>query len=161
MLDIREVGPERFEEIWPFFREVIAGEDSFPYPADLTKEEGRALWFSPGARVYNAYAEGTIVGSRYLVPNKVGLGNHICNTGVMIALGARGKGYGKQMSVFGIARARELGYRAIQLNLVVETNAASIAINKKNGFKIVGTLPGAFFYKRERYVDAYVMYREL
>ena len=161
MLDIREVGPDRFDEIWPIFRDVVQGEDTYPYPADVTKDEGRALWFSPGARVYNAYAEGVPVGSRYIVPNKPGLGAHVCNTGVMIGKDWRGRGYGKEMSDFGIGKARELGYRAIQLNLVVATNAASIAINKRNGFAIVGVLPGAFFYKRERYVDAYVMYRRL
>jgi RimJ/RimL family protein N-acetyltransferase len=95
------------------------------------------------------------------VPNKIGLGGHVCNTGVMIGRAWRGRGYGQEMSDFGISKAKELGYRAIQLNLVVTTNTASIAINKRNGFEIVGTLKGAFFYKRERYVDAYVMYKLL
>ena len=161
MLDIREAGPESFDEIWPIFQEVIRGEDTFPYPADLTKEQGRALWFAPGARVFNAYADGVCIGSRYLVPNRPGLGAHVANTGVMIGRAWRGRGYGKVLSDFAITKARELGYRAIQLNLVVSTNAASIRIAQANGFQIVGTLPGAFFYKRERYVDAYVMFRAL
>ncbi len=96
-----------------------------------------------------------------IVPNKVGLGSHVCNTGVMIDPTYRGRGFGKIMNDFAIRKARELGYMAIQLNLVVATNAASLHICKQNGFEIVGTLPGAFFYKRERYVDAYVLYKTL
>jgi len=65
------------------------------------------------------------------------------------------------MLEFGINKAKELGFRAIQLNLVVSTNTASIKICKKYGFEIIGTLPEAFFYKLEKYVDAYVMYKKI
>lgn len=161
LLTIREVAPEAFDEIWPIFRDVVADEDTYPWPADTGFDAARALWFAPGARVYNAYAGDTLVASRYIVPNKPGLGGHVCNIGVMIARDWRGKGYGRQLNDFAIAKARELGFRAIQLNFVVSTNAASIRICQKNGFEIVGVLPEAFHYKRERYVDAYVMFLKL
>ena len=161
VLDIREVTADAFGEIWPILREVLADEDTYPWPADTAEAEARALWFAPGARVYNAYAGGEIVASRYIVPNKPGLGSHICNIGVIIARPWRGRGVGRQLNAFAIAKARELGFRAIQLNFVVSTNEASIYICRAHGFEIVGTLPGAFFYKRERYVDAYVMFRAL
>ena len=161
MLDIREVTPSQFDEIWPIFQEVIRGEDTYPYPADISKEDARSLWFSPGARVYHAYLDRVPIATRYIVPNKPGLASHICNTGVMIGKAYRGKGYGKIMNEFAITKARELGYKAIQLNLVVATNTASITICTQHGFEIIGTLPEAFFYKRQLYVDAYVMLRKL
>ena len=160
-LTIREVTSESFGEIWPIFRDVVADEETYPYPADIAFEEARALWFAPGARVFNAYAGSELIASRYIVPNKPGLGSHVCNIGVIVAKGWRGKGYGRQFNDFAIEKARELGFRAIQLNFVVSTNAASIRICRDNGFEIVGTLPEAFHYKRERYVDAYVMFRKL
>jgi len=161
MLDIKEVTPDHFDEIWHIFREVIQAEDTYPYPANITKEEARSLWFAPGAKVYHAYLDGVPIATRYIVPNKPGLASHVCNTGVMIDKNYRGKGYGKILNEFAIKKAKELGYKAIQLNLVVATNEVSIKICKQNGFEIIGLLPGAFFYKRERYADAYVMFRKL
>ena len=160
-LEIREVGPEQFDEIWPIFEEVARAGDTYPYPMDVSKEEARAYWFMPHARVYHGYLDGVPVASRYIVPNKPGLAAHVCNTGVIIDKHYRGKGLGKQMMAFCLQKTKELGFKAIQLNLVVSTNTASIKICQKNGFEIVGTLPGAFFHKEERYVDAYVMYKTL
>jgi L-amino acid N-acyltransferase YncA len=95
------------------------------------------------------------------VPNKPGLGSHVCNIGVIIAKAWRGRGLGHRLNDFATDKAKELGFRAIQLNFVVSTNVASIRICQKNGFEIVGTLPCAFHYKRKRYVDAFVMWRSL
>jgi L-amino acid N-acyltransferase YncA len=161
MLDIKEVSPAKFDEIWHIFKDVVKEEDTYPYPADITKDEARSLWFAPGAKVYHAYINEIPIATRYIVPNKPGLASHVCNTGVMIDKAYRGKGYGKILNDFAIKQAKELGYKAIQLNLVVASNEASVAICKQNGFEVIGVLPGAFFYKRERYVDAYVMFRKL
>ena len=160
-LDIREAGPEDFAAIWPIFRQVVADEDTYPHPADIGFEAARAFWFAPEARVWTFHVDGQLVASRFIVPNKPGLGAHVCNTGVVIDQVWRGKGLGQRLNDFAISTARELGYRAIQLNFVVSTNEASIRICRKNGFEIVGVLPDAFHYKRERYVDAYVMFLKL
>ena len=57
--------------------------------------------------------------------------------------------------------ARRLGFRTMQFNLVVSTNTAGIACWQRNGFRVVGTLPGAFRHRRFGYVDALVMFRAL
>jgi len=161
MLEFREVQPDKFEEIWPFLEEIVKAGETYPYPMDTTFEQGKSFWFAPGARVYNAYLNGLIVASRYLVPNKPGLGRHICNTGVMIDKRFRGQGLGKQMMRFAIEKSKELGYKAIQLNLVAVTNKVSIKICKEFGFEVIGELPGAFFLRQEKYVNAYVMFKKL
>ena len=161
MLDIREARPEQFDEIWHIFQDVVKGADTMAYLPDVDKDSARSLWFSPGAKVYIAYLDSVPVATRYIVDNKIGLGSHVANTGVMIDKRYRGQGLGKQMMEFAIKQAKELGYRAIQLNLVVVKNEASIKICKQFGFKIIGTLPGAFHYKQKEYVDAYVMFRDL
>ncbi len=160
-LEITEASCEQFEEIWPIFEEVARAGETYPYPMDIGLEAARSAWFAPGAHVYFGYLDGKAVASRYIVPNKPGLGAHICNTGVMIDKTCRGQGLGKSMMRFGLQKAAELGFKGIQLNLVVSTNKASIEICRKNGFEIVGTLPGAFHYRGERYVDAFVMFKEL
>jgi ribosomal protein S18 acetylase RimI-like enzyme len=43
----------------------------------------------------------------------------------------------------------------------VSTNEAAIALWKKLGFSIVGTLPEVFRHEDLGFVDAYVMYRFL
>ncbi len=160
-LEIREATPDDFGAIWPIFQQVVAAEDTYPHPADIAFDDARAFWFAPGARVWTFHIDGQLVASRFIVPNKPGLGAHVCNTGVIIDAAWRGRGLGQQLNDFAITQARELGYRAIQLNFVVSTNEASIRICRKNGFEIVGVLPDAFHYRRERYVDAYVMFLKL
>ena len=49
----------------------------------------------------------------------------------------------------------------MQFNFVVSTNTVGVALWKKLGFEIVGTLPKAFRHSRLGYVDAYVMHRFL
>jgi ribosomal protein S18 acetylase RimI-like enzyme len=60
-----------------------------------------------------------------------------------------------------LSEARRMGFRAMQFNFVVSTNARAIRLWKRLGFEIVGTLPGAFWHPQKGYVDVYVMYRSL
>jgi hypothetical protein len=49
----------------------------------------------------------------------------------------------------------------MQFNLVVSTNNAGIRCWQRNGFQVVGTLPGAFRHRQLGYVDALVMFQGL
>jgi ribosomal protein S18 acetylase RimI-like enzyme len=60
-----------------------------------------------------------------------------------------------------LEQARQAGYAAMQFNFVVCTNTAAVALWKKLGFEIVGTLPKAFRHATLGDVDAYVMHRFL
>lgn len=53
------------------------------------------------------------------------------------------------------------GFRAMQYNLVVSTNESAVHLWKKQGFDLIGTLPGAFRHQQLGLVDAYVMYKQL
>lgn len=161
MLEIKEIKKENFDEIWHIFQDVVKDADSYPYAPDISKEEARELWFSPHSHVYVAYLDNIPVATRYIMPNKPGLGSHVANTGVMIDKHYRGLGLGNKMMEFAIEKSKELGFKGIQLNLVVCTNQASLKICKKYGFEIIGKIPGGFFFKKEKYVDAYVMYKDL
>jgi ribosomal protein S18 acetylase RimI-like enzyme len=59
--------------------------------------------------------------------------------------------------VFGKAQ----GFRAMQFNFVVSTNAAAVHLWEQCGFQEVGRLPGAFLHPKLGFVDALVMWREL
>jgi len=62
----------------------------------------------------------------------------------MVAPEARGHGIGRAMGEHCLSEARRLSFRAMQFNFVVSTNESAIRLWKQLGFRIVGTLPGAF-----------------
>jgi ribosomal protein S18 acetylase RimI-like enzyme len=59
------------------------------------------------------------------------------------------------------AQALAMGFRAMQFNLVVATNARAIRLWERLGFAVVGRLPGAFNHQQLGYVDALVMFKTL
>ena len=57
--------------------------------------------------------------------------------------------------------ARGAGYRGMQFNAVVATNAGAVALWQSLGFTIIGTVPRAFDHPSQGLVDLHVMYRDL
>ena len=102
-----------------------------------------------------------VVGTYILRANQPGSGSHVANAAFMVAPTARGQGIGHAMGEHCLSEARRLGFRAMQFNFVVSTNKGAIRLWKQLGFKIVGTLPGAFRHPQKGYVDVYVMFRSL
>lgn len=147
------------EAVWQIFREVIAAGDAYVFEADTTREAFLAYWFA--ARTYVAIEGDQVLGSYIVKANQPGRGSHVANASYMVASAARGKGIGGIMCEHSLRQAKTLGFRAMQFNIVVSTNAAAVALWKKHGFTIVGTLPGAFRHETLGYVDALVMFRDL
>lgn len=102
-----------------------------------------------------------ILGTYYIKSNQPGLGAHVCNCGYIVSESARGQGVASSMCMHSQQVAVDLGFRAMQYNLVASTNEGAIRLWKKLGFQVVGTLPNAFNNKSAGYVDALVMYKEL
>jgi RimJ/RimL family protein N-acetyltransferase len=48
----------------------------------------------------------------------------------------------------------------MQFNAVVETNTAAVAVYERLGFRIVGTVPGAFEHPEFGRVGLHVMYND-
>jgi ribosomal protein S18 acetylase RimI-like enzyme len=85
----------------------------------------------------------------------------VCNCGYIVAETARGQGVASAMCEHSQAEAIQLGFRAMQYNLVVSTHDGAVRLWQKHGFDIVGTLPAAFRHPKKGYVDAYIMYKQL
>jgi L-amino acid N-acyltransferase YncA len=68
---------------------------------------------------------------------------------------------GSRLCQHSLQEARRRGFRAIQFNLVVSINTASLRCWQLNGFQIVGTLPGAFHHLQLGDVDAHVLFQQL
>ena len=93
--------------------------------------------------------------------NHSGGGGHVCNCGYMVAMEAEGKGLGTMMCVHSQKIAKELGYKAMQFNLVVVSNKQAASLWTKLGFDTVGKIPKAFDHPKIGYVDALVMHKWL
>merc|ERR1712137_574175 len=50
--------------------------------------------------------------------------------------------------------AVQAGFRSMQFNFVVSTNERAVSTWERNGFSIVGRLPGAFKHPTKGFVDA-------
>jgi ribosomal protein S18 acetylase RimI-like enzyme len=160
-IKIRRAVDADFDAIWPIFREVVEAGDSYVYDPQTTKEGARTIWMGEGVATYVAFLGERIVGTYILKANQQGRGSHVANAGYMVSREASGQGIGRAMCEHSLLEARQAGFAAMQFNMVVSTNEAAVALWKKLGFSIVGTLPKAFRHKSLGLVDAYVMHRFL
>lgn len=160
-MKVREANLNDLDAIWTIFQEIITTGDTFVYDANTPQRRIKKYWFASDMSVYVVENEGEIVGSYFLKPNHTDLGNHIANGSYMVSPKAQGKGIGTLMCEHSIERAKSLGYKAMQFNLVVSTNTVAVKLWQKFGFGIIGTIPKGFRHKTLGLVDAYIMYRSL
>jgi L-amino acid N-acyltransferase YncA len=149
------------DPIWNIFHQVVAAGDTYALDPNLSRDEALQYWCEKSSRTYVAESGGCVVGTYMLRPNQSGGGSHVANAGFMVSASERGQGTGRAMGEHCLNEARRLGFRAMQFNFVVSTNESAVRLWQELGFKIVGTLPGAFRHPEKGYVDVYVMYRSL
>jgi len=159
MIEIREATAGDRDAIWDIFREVVTARDTYAFDPGMSRHDALGYWFQADTRTYVAESRGRILGTYILRPNQSGGGSHVANAAFMVAPDARGQGIGRAMAEHCLSEARLLGFRAMQFNFVVSTNDSAVRLWQKLGFKIVGTLPGAFHHPEKGYVDVYVMFR--
>ncbi|RAO24426.1 hypothetical protein MED15_00184 [Micromonospora noduli] len=56
--------------------------------------------------------------------------------------------------------ARRQGYAGIKFNAVAESNSSAVRLYRREGFEVVGTVPGAFGHPILGRVGLHVMYQE-
>lgn len=158
---IRPATPADDDAIWAILEPTFRAGETYPQPPDISRADAMAYWRSPGHAVFVAEADGRVVGTYYLRANNKGGGAHVANCGYMVAPGATGRGVARTMCEHSLEQARARGFSAMQFNFVIASNERAVQLWQACGFKIVGTLPGAFVHPVGGLVDAYVMYRKL
>jgi ribosomal protein S18 acetylase RimI-like enzyme len=178
MLEIRKASDADKPEIWKIIRAVIATGDTYVFAPDSTEEEMISYWCSPEKHTYVALwseqparagildnessrSNGEIVGTFFLKANQPGLGAHVGNAGYMVAPEAKGKRVGRTMAEYSIEESRRLGFKSIQFNFVVKSNAVAVKLWQDVGFEIIGEIPEAFNHAENGLTNAYIMYRKL
>jgi L-amino acid N-acyltransferase YncA len=148
------------EAIWRILEPIIRAGETYALPRDLSRAEALAYWMASADEVFAA-EDGEIVGTYYLRANQFGGGAHVANCGYMVAPHATGRGVARAMCLDSLERAKARGYRAMQFNFVVGTNAPALHLWESLGFAVVGRLPEAFHHPTLGFVDAFVMHRRL
>ena len=148
--------------MWALLELVFCAGETFPHDPAITEAEAQLVWVDQSQVVMVAMdPAGAVVGSYYLRPNSLALGAHVANAGYVVAEHCRRQGIGSRLCQHSLQAARRLGFRSMQFNLVVSTNTAGIRCWQRNGFQVVGTLPGAFRHRQLGYIDALVMIQGL
>ena len=133
---------------------VVEDGMAFPQEDVLTEETGEAFFQSQSfTGIAKDAATGEIVGLYILHPNNVGRCGHICNASYAVKKGQQGKGIGEQLVCHCMEKGKELGFRILQFNDVVRSNAAALHLYEKIGFTKLGIIPGGFFTKDGRWED--------
>lgn len=160
-MTIRRATAADAARIWEIFRAVVGPGDTYPFTAETTEREAVAYFLGSGITAFVIEDDGNVVGMYKLVANHIGRGSHVANASFMVDPDAQGRGAGRALGEHCLDEARRQGYDAMQFNFVVSTNTAGVALWKKLGFKVVGTLPEAFDHATLGRVDAFVMHRFL
>jgi L-amino acid N-acyltransferase YncA len=161
-LQIRPFEAADWPAVWALLEPVFRAGETFPHDPAISEAEAQVTWVEQSQAVMVAVdASGALVGTYYLRPNSLALGAHVANAGYVVAEQARRQGIGSRLCQHSLQAAQRLGFRAMQFNLVVSTNNAGIRCWQRNGFRVIGRLPGAFRHRQLGYVDALVMFQGL
>ncbi len=160
-MNIREATDADWPAIWAVFGPIVAAGETYTVPRDASAEDARELWMDPVARVFVAEDDGRVVGSAKLRPNFLGPAAHVANASFIVDAAAGRRGIGRALGEHVLAQARSAGYRAMQFNAVVETNAGAVALWQSLGFEILTTVPEGFDHPRHGLVGLHIMHRKL
>ncbi|TVP45332.1 MAG: GNAT family N-acetyltransferase [Halomonas sp.] len=156
------ISEDDFAFFWPTFQTIVQAQETYAIEPGIGFDAAYQLWCkTPQVSWVVKDDNNQLLGTYYLKANAAGPGDHICNCGYMVAPAARGKGVARAMCEHSQQQAQALGFHAMQFNAVVATNDVAVALWKKLGFSIVGTVPNAFRHGRLGLVDTYVMYKAL
>jgi len=159
-MDIRPARAGDFDVMWGMFKHAIATQDVLPFAGTFEVETFRAHWFQ-AQTPYVAVLEDRVVGMYKMGPNFPDLGAHVASATYVVDAAARGRGVGRALVEHSLERARAEGFLAMQFNYVVSTNGPAVALYRKLGFAVVGSLPEAFRHRESGLVDVFVMHRFL
>ncbi|MEV1072352.1 GNAT family N-acetyltransferase [Micromonospora parva] len=158
---IREFVDQDWSQVWPIIEEVIRAQETFPYDPTMTADQAYGMWVeaAPGRTVVAVDGQ-RVLGTAKMGTNRPGPGAHVATASFMVAAENRGRGVGTALCREALTWARQQGYAGMQFNAVVQTNRSAVELYQREGFAVVGTVPGAFRHPTLGRVGLHVMYQE-
>jgi ribosomal protein S18 acetylase RimI-like enzyme len=158
---IRLASDDDKDAVWAILEPMIRHGETYPLPRDMSKSQALEYWFAVENETFVWQEDGVVLATYFLRANQRGGGAHVANCGYVTATDAEGRGIARGMCLHSLQRAADKGFRAMQFNFVVSSNARAVKLWSDLGFEIVGRLPGAFQHPEQGFVDALVMYKQL
>jgi L-amino acid N-acyltransferase YncA len=157
---VREYDQKDLADLIRIWNEVVEEGVAFPQEDFLDMESG-ADFFAAQSYVGVAEEDGRALGLYILHPNNVGRCGHICNTSYAVSSELRGRHIGEQLVIDSLRIGKELGFKVLQFNAVVESNVHARHLYERIGFKQLGTIPQGFRMKDGHYENICPYYIEL
>lgn len=173
---VRDGSMADWADIWPFFRALVAAGETICLPNIMMGSDARILWFGgvdtevivavdprdkPQIDNPDTPILGRVVGSASLRTARDGHGRHVARADFVVDPRLRGQEVEKELAIAVLTRAKSAGFRAVEIDPVVETDTDAIAAWQSLGFSIVGTRPAAFEHPSAGLVGLHVLYRAL
>ena len=157
---VREFVQDDLKDMIRIWNEVVEEGTAFPQEEYLDMESGAEFFASQSyTGVYEK--DGKVLGLYILHPNNIGRCGHICNASSAVASEVRGRHIGEKLVTDCLKKGRELGFRVLQFNAVVESNIHARHLYERLGFIQLGTIPGGFRMKDGHYENICPYYHEL
>ncbi len=158
---VREFRAEDIKGAIAVWNEIVEDGIAFPQTDLLGEKDGLEFFSQQSFTSVACDEDGRVIGLYILHPNNIGRCGHICNASYAVASPYRGKGIGQQLVAHCLEKSRELGFRIMQFNAVVASNASALHVYEKLGFIRLGTIPGGFLMKDGTYQDIILHYYPL
>ena len=157
---IRQYKTEDLEQMIAIWNEVVEEGIAFPQEELLNSKTG-AEFFASQSYCGIAVEDDKVYGLYILHPNNIGRCGHICNASYAVASYSRGQHIGEKLVLDCIKVAKELGFKVLQFNAVVESNIHARHLYERIGFTQLGVIPNGFRVKNGDFVNICPYYIEL
>ena len=157
---ITELKEEDLNTALAIWNEVVREANAFPQTEEMKRDEGLEF-FASQSFTGTAKLDDKVAGIYILHPNNVGRCGHICNTSYAVSREARGHHVGEALVRDSLAQGKARGFKILQFNAVVATNAVARHLYEKLGFTQLGVIPSGFRMPDGTYEDIVPYYHEL
>ncbi len=157
---IREYQDKDLRQMISIWNEVVDEGIAFPQEDALDEVSGKEFFQSQS---YTGVAEndGQIAGLYILHPNNVGRCGHICNASYAVSSVCRSQHIGEKLVLDCLSKAKEIGFKVLQFNAVVESNIHARHLYERLGFVQLGTIPDGFRMKDGHFENICPYYHSL
>lgn len=151
---IRPFEPADIPAMRVIWNEVVRAGNAFPQIDELATDEEAERFFAAQTRTAVALDDAGMVAGLYILhPNNVGRCAHTANTSYAVASGCRGQGVGRALVQDSLDQLAPCGFKGLQFNAVVASNAAAIHLYESMGFRRIGVIEGGFLNDAGVYED--------
>ena len=162
MLKIEEYSTKYINDAIAIWNDIVEDGVAFPQTDLLDPQTGDEFFKSQSFTGIAIDANsGEVVGLYILHPNTVGRCGHISNASYAVKKDKRGQHIGEFLVKDCLAKAKEIGFRILQFNAVVESNTHARHLYERLGFVQIGTIPNGFLMKDGHFENICPYYHEL